>query len=67
MKELLNRLQNPKTDFGKNLRDGMFSALAMGLVAFLQAIDTINFGDYNGLVTALVGFLVPTINRYSRK
>jgi hypothetical protein len=62
----LKRFQNPETEFGKSLRDGVLFALSAGAVAFLQSIDSIDFGAYNGLITALVGFLVPTLNRVTR-
>jgi len=66
MKELINRFQNPETAFGKNVRDGILFALSAGVVAFLQSIDAIDFGEYNSIVSALVGFVVATLNRVTR-
>lgn len=68
LEELIDRFQSPKTAFGKNLRDGVLFSLGAGVVAFLQSFDAIDFGEtYNPLISLLVGWAVPAINRITRK
>ena len=67
MKELINRFQNPTTDFGKILRNGIFVAIGAGAIAFLQSLDTIDFGEYEALTTIVIAMLVDFINRLTRE
>lgn len=66
MKEILNHIQSPKTIMGKGIRDGIQFAIAHGIIVFLQSFDTIDFGEYNPIITAVIGFAIVSINRYTR-
>lgn len=65
--EILKRLQSPQTAVGKSIRDGVFVAMAAGVIVFFESIDKINFGEYNALATAVIGLLIAWTNRIIRK
>ena len=67
MKDLFQSFMAPDTDWGKSLRDAIFTAAVVGFVAALESIDTKNFGEYAPFVAAMISFVVARSNRYVRK
>lgn len=67
METIIERIQSPETEFGKNFRDGFIVALSVGGVAFFESLDKIDFGQYEVIVASVIGYLIAMINRYTRK
>lgn len=67
MKELLQRIQSPQTAIGKNIRDAVIAGLSYGLIQALEGINTIDFGEYDMIVAAIITLVVSTINRETRE
>lgn len=63
---ILNRIQSPETILGKSLRDAVVAGLAAGAVVFLQTVDAVDFGQYEALISAFVGFGIAALNRTTR-
>lgn len=57
----------PTTDWGKSIRDAVFMAIVVGIIAGLEALDPAVFGTYEPVGAAVIGLLVAKANRHLRK
>jgi len=63
----MKKFQSPKTDIGKNLRDGFFIFVFPILIDMLNRFQEIDFGENTALVGALLSVIIVIANRYSRQ
>lgn len=66
MKKLLSALMSPQSDTSKAFRDGIFAALAVGTVAFLDSLQQLDVGAYQAIFVAVTGFIIAWVNRAVR-
>ena len=66
-KFFLEKIQAPNTISGKSFRDAFFAVLSVGILAMLQSLDAVDFGEYESVMTAIIAFLIALINRKTRK
>lgn len=59
--------QSPTSALGKSIRDAILFGLASGAIILIQSIDGVDFGQYDVIVSAVAGFLVTALNRFTRK